>query len=258
LLFQFPAILLFFRMLIMAAIKFTFSLLALASSVLAIPMPDAGAGSFVQQNGEDAIALNEGFASLTPDSSCTTGTNACISNQFAQCVGGKFVLTPCGTGTICVALPLVNSRGTSITCSTTADRDARIAATGATGAGSSTAADNLLVAAPDSPAPAPVAPPAAGGKSFQKQNGLDAQALNKKFATLTAESACNPGENACVGDAFAQCVNGKFVLTSCAGGLRCAALPLVNSPGTSITCVDTPQAIQRIADSGAGNSLTGN
>jgi hypothetical protein len=35
-------------------------------------------------------------------------------------------------------------------------------------------------------------------------------------------------------------------------------LPLVNSPGTSVTCVDLPQALQRIADTGAGNSLTGN
>ncbi len=34
----------------------------------------------------------------------------------------------------CAALPLVNSAGTSITCTTAADRDARIAATGATAA----------------------------------------------------------------------------------------------------------------------------
>ena len=35
----------------------------------------------------------------------------------------------------CAALPLVNSPGTSITCTTQADLDARIAATGATDAG---------------------------------------------------------------------------------------------------------------------------
>lgn len=39
----------------------------------------------------------------------------------------------CGSGLICAALPLVNSPGTSITCTTTADANARIAATGAQG-----------------------------------------------------------------------------------------------------------------------------
>ena len=38
----------------------------------------------------------------------------------------------------CAALPLVNSAGTSVTCTTAADRDARIAATGATAAASGT------------------------------------------------------------------------------------------------------------------------
>ena len=42
-------------------------------------------------------------------------------------MGGKFVLESCGSGLICAALPLVNSRGTSVTCDTAADRDARIA-----------------------------------------------------------------------------------------------------------------------------------
>ena len=68
--------------------------------------------------------------------------------------------------------------------------------------------------------------------SFVLQNGKDAQALNKKFASLNANSACNSGEVACVKGAFAQCLNGKFVTTPCAGGLTCVALPLVNSRGT--------------------------
>ena len=64
------------------------------------------------------------------------------------------------------------------------------------------------------------------------ENGKDALALNAKFATLTASSSCTDGENACVGSGFAQCVGGKFVITQCAGGLTCAALPLVNKRGT--------------------------
>jgi len=84
------------------------------------------ASSFSHQNGLDAQAANNDFGSLSPDSSCTEGTIACVTNQFAQCVGGKFVLTPCGGDLICAVLPLVNSPGTSTTCTTTADRDARI------------------------------------------------------------------------------------------------------------------------------------
>ncbi|CAG8657281.1 4669_t:CDS:2, partial [Ambispora leptoticha] len=80
------------------------------------------------QNALDAIALNKSFASLTPNSSCdpTTQANACVNNQVAQCVGGKFTLTACSPGLQCVALPLLLKSGTSITCDTAADRDARI------------------------------------------------------------------------------------------------------------------------------------
>ncbi|KAG6835668.1 hypothetical protein H0H93_015927 [Arthromyces matolae] len=89
-------------------------------------------GGFQLQNGKDAIALNDKFSSLTASSPCTEGEDACVNGGFAQCVGGTFVITQCAGGTICAALPLVNKPGTSITCTTAADRDARIAATGAT------------------------------------------------------------------------------------------------------------------------------
>ena len=57
---------------------------------------------------------------------CLDGTNACINGQFAQCVSGAFVTTSCGPTLQCFALPLVNSAGTSITCTTQADAEARI------------------------------------------------------------------------------------------------------------------------------------
>lgn len=63
-------------------------------------------------------------------SSCEDNTNACLADgAFAQCVGGKFVSQACGgpgTDLICAALPLVNKAGTSVTCTTAVDRDARI------------------------------------------------------------------------------------------------------------------------------------
>ncbi|KAF8331899.1 proline-rich protein [Cantharellus anzutake] len=82
--------------------------------------------SFKKQNGIDAQNQAAKFASLTPGSPCTEGENACVDGKFAQCVNKKFVLTQCGSGLQCVVLPLVNKPGTSVTCSTTADRDARI------------------------------------------------------------------------------------------------------------------------------------
>jgi hypothetical protein len=111
-----------------------FLLLSICWSVSARPTRRA---TFTLQNGEDAIALNNKFRTLTADSACTAGQNACIGNKFAQCNGGKFATEPCGAGTICAALPLVNSAGTSITCTTQSDLDARIAATGAKDANAS-------------------------------------------------------------------------------------------------------------------------
>jgi len=108
----------------------------LALSVAALAHPAAHfrrATPFALQNGQDAIALNDKFKSLQGGAPCQAGENACIGQKFAQCVGGKFATQPCAGGTICAALPLVNSRGTSITCTTQADVDRRIAATGAKG-----------------------------------------------------------------------------------------------------------------------------
>jgi len=93
--------------------------------------------------------------------------------------------------------------------------------------------------------------------NFHLQNGLDAQKLNAQFATLSANSPCTAGESACVGSDFAQCVNGKFSSESCAGGTACFALPLVNKPGTSVTCTTSSDATARIAATGAKGGITG-
>ena len=64
---------------------------------------------------------------------CAEGDQACIDGGFAMCVSGAFVNVGCGTGTQCFALPLVNSAGTSLACTTQDDAASRIAAPGATG-----------------------------------------------------------------------------------------------------------------------------
>ncbi|KAH8115695.1 hypothetical protein DFH11DRAFT_1484524, partial [Phellopilus nigrolimitatus] len=91
------------------------------------------AASDLLQNGKDAQQLNSQFATATASDSCTNNAQGCVNGQFAQCTGGKWSLTACSGGTQCAALPLVNSKGTSVTCDTQADAVARIAATGATG-----------------------------------------------------------------------------------------------------------------------------
>jgi len=165
------------------------------SSARFIPVRRA---SFTVSNGQDAISLNQKFASLTPDSACTAGENACVQGQFAQCVNGKFVLQPCGTGTVCAALPLVNSAGTSVTCTTAADRDARIAATGASsgssssgaapandagkgGAAGNNAAASAKAAAPAASAKAAAAPAASNSSDTQQSLTLDPKVLAKGF-----------------------------------------------------------------------------
>ncbi|KAF5351541.1 hypothetical protein D9758_007245 [Tetrapyrgos nigripes] len=237
----------------------------------------SGSSGFKLQNGKDAQALNAQFASLAADSSCNAGENACVDGGFAQCVGDSFVITRCAGGLTCAALPLVNSAGTSITCTTTADAEARIAASGATGgltgsgatsstgssssSSSSSSSDATTSNSSSGTASSPATNNAASSPSnsgdFKLQNGLDAQGLNEEFASLTADSSCEEGENACVNGGFAQCVGGSFVITKCAAGLTCAALPLVNSPGTSIACTTTADAEARIAASGATGGLTG-
>ncbi|KAI9445995.1 hypothetical protein H4582DRAFT_1804154 [Lactarius indigo] len=195
--------------------------------------------AFTLQNGLDAQALNKKFESLTPDSSCTDGETACVKGQLGQCVGGKFALVSCSAPLQCVVLPLLNKPGTSVTCDTPEDAVARIDATGATGGLLGKRATVERRAA------------------FTLQNGLDAQALNRKFQSLTAGSACKDGETACVKGQLAQCVGGKFAISPCAATLQCVALPLVNKPGTSVTCDTAQDAATRIGATGAKGGVLG-
>ncbi|KAJ7098287.1 hypothetical protein C8R44DRAFT_888915 [Mycena epipterygia] len=70
--------------------------------------------AFTLKNGQNAIALNNQFKTLTATSSCTAG------KMHASMIR-----------TTCAGLPLVNSAGTSITCYTAEDIQTCIAATGA-------------------------------------------------------------------------------------------------------------------------------
>ena len=153
--------------------------LALAFSALAVARPPLRmrASSFLLQNGEQAIQQNEQFKSLTADSTCTSG-NACVNNSFAQCVGGKYVLQPCNSGLICAALPLVNSPGTSIACTTESDVQSRIAATGASTNGTSTGTSSS--ASPSSSSTA------TGSTTSSSSNSSDAQSSTTLLSSVIA------------------------------------------------------------------------
>ncbi|KAJ7876797.1 hypothetical protein B0H13DRAFT_2054731 [Mycena leptocephala] len=227
-----------------------------ATSAAAVASPSS-ASDFHLQNGLDAQKLNAQFQSLTASSLCAEGEQACVGTSFAQCVSGSFVLTPCASGTVCAALPLVNKPGTSIACDTSSDVAARIAATGAPGGVDGSASSTPSASSPDSDSDSDSDPDCDDSDGFKAQNGLDAQKLNAQFKTLTSSSACTDGEEACVGTSFAQCVLGSFVLTPCSGGTICTALPLVNKPGTSITCDTLADAQARIAATGAAGGIAG-
>jgi len=259
----------------------TLSIVSLIVSVsYSIPPPSlVGRAAFTLSNGEQAQQLNAQFATLKSTDSCTDGQQACVDGQFAQCVGGAWAVVGCSGGTQCFALPLVNKAGTSITCDTEADAEARIAATGATGgltgsgkgSGSKSGSGSDSEPSKASPTTTIVAPEStstseqtsstsssgSSTSSFALANGEDAQKLNAKFASLTPSSPCEAGENACLGGKFAQCVGGAFVAQPCAGGTQCFALPLVNSRGTSITCATEADALTRIQNTGATGGIDG-
>jgi len=83
------------------------------------------------QNGNDAIALNAKFKTLTPQSPCINGDIACVNDSYAQCNGGQFTLSPCSPGLVCRASPNRGSLGTTISCMSEAENTMRIIATGA-------------------------------------------------------------------------------------------------------------------------------
>lgn len=166
-----------------------FITLVLSSFATALPSLKRRGGSFVLQNGIDAINLNNQFQSLTASSPCTSG-NACVNGEFAQCVNGQYVLTSCGSGLMCAALPLVNSAGTSITCTTQADLNSRIAATDATANGTSKTGSSSNAATTSSSASAATSTAGSGSNS-----NSNAQTSLTLLSSLVAPNFAKNGQN---------------------------------------------------------------
>ncbi|KAI0342963.1 hypothetical protein BDW22DRAFT_1393621 [Trametopsis cervina] len=89
------------------------------------------------------------------------------------------------------------------------------------------------------------------------QNGLDAQALNAQFSTLTPTSPCQDNQQACVNNRLAECRDGKFILTKCEAGAECFVLPISDAPGTFVACTTSHNALSRIQATGAQGGVDG-
>lgn len=84
---------------------------------------------------------------------------------------------------------------------------------------------------------------------FGAVNAKLAEEYQKVFQTFTNSTTCEPGEVACINDAFAKCVTKNvWSIQQCSEGLKCAVLPLVNKQGVSVTCDTEADRIRRIND----------
>ncbi|CAG8487254.1 5062_t:CDS:2 [Funneliformis mosseae] len=208
------------------------------------------------QNADLAEELEKKFESLTKDSECEEGSNACIKGDFAKChkvfengkLVNRFSIQPCGGDLKCYVLPLVLKPGTSITCTNLEDRNRRIDV--ARGKFSATGKSDPFVPPP----PKTACNEGVGKAEFRKINADNAEDLTEKFSTFTADQPCQVNETACIGQVFAKCAtvlkDGKFVnqfqLQACGGGTICIVAPLVNKCGTTITCSTEQDRIDRL------------
>ncbi|PHH64454.1 hypothetical protein CDD81_4529 [Ophiocordyceps australis] len=86
-------------------------------------------------------------------------------------------------------------------------------------------------------------PTAALSASRLAVNVAQARALNAVFAGLTARSACQGTQVACVQGQVARCMGSAFkVDAACQEGRRCLAMPMTTVGGAWIGCVDVDEA----------------
>ncbi|KAJ3823163.1 hypothetical protein F5880DRAFT_1507192 [Lentinula raphanica] len=210
---------------------------------------------FTKFSGDQTGNLPLGLSAVNPPGSCPAlNTPVPDGVQLNTLVTSPGVPEGGGNGA-------ASATTTTAANATDSSVSAASAAAPSTPAASSSTVDNAGVgAAPTtgvSAAPAAVSSTdtSTSASGFQLQNGEDAIKLNSQFAGLTASSSCTDGEQACVQGGFAQCVAGTFEITQCTGGTSCFAVPLVNEPGTSITCTSQADATARISATGATKSV---
>ncbi|KAI0085837.1 hypothetical protein BDY19DRAFT_964651 [Irpex rosettiformis] len=195
-------------------------------------------------------------------SSSSSTTNTTVSATSFTSSASSFVPSPSATTSLGTSAndgqcgDGVDSVASSAVASSDAVMTATTDATTASPTPSATQDATSFASATSSTAPSAAAS-TSSTEDFHLKNGEDAQALNAKFALLTADSPCNAGDQVCVGSGFGQCVSSKLVITQCASGTSCFALPLVNKAGTSIACTTQADVAARIQATGAQGGITG-
>jgi len=214
----------------MRSLSFVF--LAVYSTLLAsAASPYSKRESYLQQNGPAAEALNNQYASLTPDSSCTDGEDACVQGKFGHCYQGRYLTYSCPNDWECAAIPNEWSVGTTTTCDSISDINWRNQQAGISKRAVKTVQARSL--------------------AQLQANGPAAKALNEQYATLTTSSTCTDGEIACVQGQFGHCYQGRYLTYSCPTDWTCQALPNEWSNGTTTTCDYGPDAQWRLSEAGA-------
>jgi hypothetical protein len=188
-----------------------------------------------RQNGLDAQRLDSQKFTNRAGDSCTAVT--CAGNDLGQCVGGRIVTTPCGSGLICAVLPLVNAPGTSVTCTTEEDRNRRFAAAG--------------VGSAD---PSPPANPPANLPSTPSPPQPETEGPVPPNPPVTTSTAGAPNTFECIDDTRFRLFsgNGQFTIGSCPPGFCATRTPPNKNP-----CVGRANA-DRIDGTGNGNTGTAN
>ncbi|KAJ3149374.1 hypothetical protein HDU89_003736 [Geranomyces variabilis] len=157
-------------------------------------------------NGQAAQQADAAKSSITASSSCNVGDSTCVGDLFGQCVGGKFVTTACAGGLKCQILPLVNKAGTSVACTTDADKTARIADSLGNCNGGGAAAPAPQAPAPAAPATPPPAAPAAGSGAKGAGNKKGTQFITGPCSSDAdcASACCGFKSGKCAGPVIAQ------------------------------------------------------
>ncbi|KAJ7089267.1 hypothetical protein B0H15DRAFT_780275 [Mycena belliarum] len=87
------------------------------------------------------------------------------------------------------------------------------------------------------------------------ENAITARFMNQQFASLNETDVCSGNMTACIGISFAMCVSDVWVLTPCANGLACAAVPQSSKLGVVLSCDSADDISQRFAFAGVDSGL---
>ncbi|KAJ7253694.1 hypothetical protein B0H12DRAFT_1017440 [Mycena haematopus] len=87
------------------------------------------------------------------------------------------------------------------------------------------------------------------------ENAVTARFMNQQFANMAETDACTGNATVCINGSFAMCVEDAWVLTPCASGLVCAAVPQSSTLGVVLSCDNPDDISQRFAFAGVDSAL---